>query len=83
MKLVVRGSVEERIIAMQEKKAALARAVTDNDDAEIDTLSGDDLVALFSSPGSLPLESAAMSDAGDMGDAGATNQTAEAVGQAE
>lgn len=58
VKLVVRGSVEERIIAMQEKKAALARAVTDNDDAEIDALSGDDLVALFSSPGSLPLESA-------------------------
>jgi SNF2 family DNA or RNA helicase len=46
-KLIAAGSVEEKIVALQEKKAALVRGVLEQDSAAMTTLSGEDLRALF------------------------------------
>jgi superfamily II DNA or RNA helicase len=46
-KLIVAGSVEEKIVALQEKKAALVRGVLEQDAAALSAMSGADLQALF------------------------------------
>lgn len=46
-KLITAGSVEEKIVAMQEKKAALADAILSEDAAGAVKFSADDLEALF------------------------------------
>lgn len=46
-KLIVAGSIEERIVALQEKKAALAEGVLGNDEAALDKFGESDLAALF------------------------------------
>jgi len=46
-KLIAAGSVEEKIVGMQEKKAALANAILSDDAAGAAKFSADDLEALF------------------------------------
>ncbi len=46
-KLIIAGSVEEKIVSMQEKKAALADAILSEDAAGAVKFSADDLEALF------------------------------------
>jgi SNF2 family DNA or RNA helicase len=46
-KLIAAGSVEEKIVAMQEKKAGLANAILSEDSANAEKFSADDLQALF------------------------------------
>ena len=46
-KLIAAGSVEEKIVAMQEKKAALADAILSENGANAEKFSVDDLQALF------------------------------------
>jgi SNF2 family DNA or RNA helicase len=46
-KLITAGSIEEKIVAMQEKKAALADAILTKDAAGAAKFSADDLEALF------------------------------------
>lgn len=48
-KLITAGSVEEKIVVMQEKKAALANAILSDNAAEVVKFSVDDLDALFES----------------------------------
>lgn len=46
-KLITAGSVEEKIVAMQEQKAALANAILSEDGAGAVKFSADDIEALF------------------------------------
>jgi superfamily II DNA or RNA helicase len=46
-KMIAQGTVEERILQLQEKKAALAEAVIREGGNAFETLSGEDLLALF------------------------------------
>ncbi len=46
-KLIVAGSIEERIVALQEKKAALAEGILGNDAAALEKFGENDLAALF------------------------------------
>ena len=46
-KLIVAGSIEERIVALQEKKAALAEGILGNDEAALEKFGETDLAALF------------------------------------
>ena len=46
-KLIAAGSVEEKIVSMQEKKAGLANAILSEDSANAEKFSADDLQALF------------------------------------
>jgi len=46
-KLIVAGSIEERIVALQEKKAALAEGILGNDEAALEKFGENDLAALF------------------------------------
>lgn len=46
-KLIVSGSIEEKIVALQEKKAALAEGILSEDGAAAVKFSADDLEALF------------------------------------
>ena len=46
-KLIAAGSIEEKIVAMQEQKAALADSILSEDAAGAVKFSGDDLDALF------------------------------------
>lgn len=46
-KLIVAGSIEERIVALQEKKAALAEGILGNDEAALEKFGENDLAALL------------------------------------
>ena len=46
-KLIVAGSIEERIVTLQEKKAALAEGILANDEAALEKFGENDLAALF------------------------------------
>ncbi|WP_018409853.1 DEAD/DEAH box helicase [Methyloversatilis thermotolerans] len=46
-KLIVAGSIEERIVALQEKKAALAEGILGNDEAALEKFGESDLAALL------------------------------------
>ena len=46
-KLVAAGSIEEKILALQDKKAALADAILSDDPAQSDKFGAQDLEALF------------------------------------
>jgi len=46
-KLIAAGSIEEKIVAMQEKKAVLADLILGDDCAKTTKFSAEDLVALF------------------------------------
>jgi SNF2 family DNA or RNA helicase len=46
-KLIAAGSIEEKIVAMQEKKAALAASILSDDAAGVEKFSAEDLDALF------------------------------------
>ncbi len=46
-KLIVAGSIEERIVALQEKKAALADGILGNDEAALEKFGESDLAALL------------------------------------
>ncbi len=49
MKLVARGTIEEKILSLQEKKAALAAAVTESEGVQDYRLNRDELMELFES----------------------------------
>ncbi|HEY9193322.1 MAG TPA: DEAD/DEAH box helicase, partial [Methyloversatilis sp.] len=46
-KLIVAGSIEERIVALQERKAALAEGILANDETALEKFGETDLAALF------------------------------------
>ncbi|SAL07049.1 SNF2-related protein [Caballeronia calidae] len=58
-KLITAGSVEEKIVALQEKKAALANAILSDDAASTAKFSADDLEALFEPIPGVPARSSA------------------------
>ncbi|MDN7675573.1 DEAD/DEAH box helicase [Burkholderia oklahomensis] len=58
-KLITAGSVEEKIVALQEKKAALANAILSNDAAGTVKFSADDLEALFAPIPGVPARASA------------------------
>jgi SNF2 family DNA or RNA helicase len=58
-KLITAGSVEEKIVALQEKKAALANAILSDDAASTVKFSADDLEALFEPIPGVPARSSA------------------------